>query len=260
MLFKQAFIVFALLTLPTSLWACEPTSLFAAASTTDAVTKIAGDFEVKTGCKVTTVFAGSSTLAKQIEAGAPAQLFLSANESWMDKLASDGLVDSATRMDLLGNELVLIAPKDEALQYSFEEGASLTTAIGDGKLALADPEAVPAGIYAREALIHLKLWDDVAGQIVSSGDVRAALAWVERGEARAGIVYRTDARISDKVIIVATIPNDSHEAVTYPLALVVEGQKPASETAKAFMTYLSSAKASKVFAAFGFTSLSAPAN
>ncbi|MBI1262457.1 MAG: molybdate ABC transporter substrate-binding protein [Rhizobiales bacterium] len=258
--FKTALLSFALACLPTAIRACEPTSIFAAASTTDAVTTIAADFETRTGCKITTVFAGSSTLAKQIEAGAPAQIFLSANESWMDKLAADHLIDTASRQKLLGNELVLIAPKNETLSFSFGEGQSLKAAIGKGKLALADPASVPAGIYAREALTHLKLWDALADQIVAAGDVRAALAWVERGEARAGIVYRTDARISDKVVIVAALPDDSHEAVTYPVALVTDRQMTTNDTAQRFMAYLASDDASKVFADFGFKPMSVPVN
>lgn len=257
---KLSLLVLTLLSLPHGAFACEPTSLYAAASTKDAVSKIATDFEAETGCRIDTVFAGSSTLAKQIGAGAPAQLFLSANEDWMDKLSAQKLIDTHSRKDLLGNELVLIAPADEALSFAFVKGADLHAALGNGKLALADPATVPAGIYAKQSLTSLGMWDGVAQQIVAADDVRAALAWVERGEARAGIVYRTDARIAKSVTIVAAIPEDSHEAVNYPVALVLDGKTAPTQTAKHFLSYLSSTKASQVFSDFGFKPLALPTN
>lgn len=257
---KVSLLALTLFALPVSAHACEPTSIYAAASTKDALTKIATDFEGKTGCKIDMVFAGSSTLAKQIASGAPAQLFLSANESWMDKLTDQKLIDTASRRDLLGNELVLIAPAGEALAFSFTKGADLHAALGDGKLALADPEAVPAGIYAKQSLTNLGMWDGISHQVVAAEDVRAALAWVERGEARAGIVYRTDARIASKVTIVAALPEESHEAVNYPVALIDDGKTAPTQTARQFLSYLLSAKSSEVFSHFGFKPLALPTN
>lgn len=257
---KLSLLALTLFALPLSAFACEPTSIYAAASTKDALTKIAAEFESDTGCKIDMVFAGSSTLAKQIGAGAPAQLFLSANESWMDKLAGQKLIDTKSRKDLLGNELVLIAPAGEPLTFAFTKGADLQAKLGDGKLALADPDAVPAGIYAKQSLTTLGMWDGVSRQIVAAEDVRAALAWVERGEARAGIVYRTDARIAKNVTIVVALPEDSHEAVNYPVALVMDAKTAPTQTAKQFLSYLSSTKSSEVFADFGFKPLSMPTN
>ncbi|MBO6635723.1 molybdate ABC transporter substrate-binding protein [Parvibaculum sp.] len=237
--------------------ACDPVSVYAAASTTDALTEVARAFTAETYCEVTTVFASSSTLAKQIEAGAPATLFLSANLDWMDRIEEQGLLAPETRKDILGNDLVLVAPKDEPLDYRFADGGNLTDALGGGRLALGNPDGVPAGIYAKEALIHLGLWDGVAPHVIAGDDVRTALAWVARGEARAGIVYRTDAQISSDVIIVDALSEGSHEPVRYPIALI-EAQE--NDTAREFLAFMSGSKASKIFARFGFTPLDTPVN
>ena len=237
--------------------ACEPVSVYAAASTTDALGEVARAFTAETDCKLTMVFASSSTLAKQIEAGAPAAVFLSANEDWMDRIEQGKLLAPETRKDILGNDLVLIAPKAEPLTYRFAEGAGLAAALGEGKLALGNPDGVPAGIYAKEALVKLGEWDAVAPQVIAGDDVRTALAWVARGEARAGIVYRTDAQISADVVIADTVPEEAHEPVRYPIALVTENT---NETARAFLAFASGATASQIFARFGFTPLGAPVN
>lgn len=238
-------------------YACDEVSIYAAASTTDAVTEIAGAFHGETGCKVTTVFAGSSTLAKQIEAGAPASVFLSANESWMDELEKKEIVLADTRSDLLANDLVLVVPKDEPLDFSFADGADLEAALDGGRLALANPDGVPAGIYAKQALMKMGLWSGVEKSVVVAEDVRAALTWVTRGEARAGIVYRTDARISPDVEIAAAVPEETHDPVNYPVSLVAGHQ---SETAKEFLAYLKGPAGAKVFASYGFTPLETPVN
>ncbi|WP_421860673.1 molybdate ABC transporter substrate-binding protein [Parvibaculum sp.] len=237
--------------------ACEPVSIFAAASTTDAVTGIAQAFEAKTGCKVTAVFAGSSILAKQIEAGAPASIFLSANESWMDELEKENLVMPGTRSDLLANELVLVVQKGQKLDFSFDEDTDLAAALAGERLAIANPDGVPAGIYAKQALTQMGLWDGVVTSIVAAEDVRAALVWVARGEARAGIVYRTDARISPDVEIAAAVPEETHDPVRYPVALVA-GR--ANETARDFLAYLRGPAGARVFAEYGFTPLGTPVN
>lgn len=237
--------------------ACEPVSIYAAASTTDAVSDIAGSFQGETGCEVTTVFAGSSTLAKQIEAGAPAAIFLSANESWMDELDGKGLVVSGTRSDLLANDLVLISPRDEPLDFQFTEGADFMAALEGGRLALANPDGVPAGIYAKQALTKMGLWDAVRKNVVAAEDVRAALVWVARGEARAGIVYRTDARISSDVEIAAAVPADTHDPVNYPVSLIAGHE---NGTARDFLAYLKGPSGARIFAEYGFTPLEAPVN
>lgn len=237
--------------------ACEPVSIFAAASTTDAVSDIASAFKEESGCEVTTVFAGSSTLAKQIEAGASAAIFLSANESWMDELDSKGLTVQNTRSDLLANDLVLVAPQGEPLDFAFGDGADLAAALDGCRLALANPDGVPAGIYAKQALTKMGLWDSVQENVVAAEDVRAALAWVARGEARAGIVYRTDARISPDVVIAAAVPSETHDPVNYPVSLVAGHE---NETAKEFLAYLKGPAGARVFAEYGFTPLEAPVN
>lgn len=240
-----------------SAMACEPVSIYAAASTTDAVRDIAGSFEDEAGCAVTTVFAGSSTLAKQIEAGAPAAIFLSANESWMDELDAKGLTIRETRTDLLANDLVLISPIDEPLDFQFTEDADLMAALEGGRLALANPDGVPAGIYAKQALTKMGLWDAVRESVVAAEDVRAALVWVARGEARAGIVYRTDARISRDVEIAAAVPSDTHNPVNYPVSLIAGHE---SGTARDFLAYLKGPSGARIFAEYGFTPLEAPVN
>jgi len=237
--------------------ACEPVSIYAAASTTDAVKDIAEAFRAETGCTITTVFASSSILAKQIDAGAPASLFLSANEEWMDELQQRGLLAAGTRTDLLANDLVLIMPKGQPLDFSFGEGANLASALKNGRLALGDPEGVPAGIYAKQALVRLGQWDAVSARIVASDDVRTALAWVARGEARAGIVYRTDARISPDVDIAVAIPENSHEPVRYPIA-AIEGR--VNGTSSEFMAFVTGLSGAGIFARHGFTPLATPVN
>ena len=237
--------------------ACEPVSIYAAASTTDAVTDISKDFIAQTGCKVTTVFAASSTLAKQIEAGAPASIFLSANESWMDELEKNELIVADTRIDLLANDLVLIAPKDQPLDFSFAEDTDLSSALEGGRLALANPDGVPAGIYAKQALVHMGLWESVERSVVAADDVRAALIWVARGEARAGVVYRTDASISPDVVVAAAIPAGTHDPVNYPVALVTSN---VNDTARRFLAHMKGPAGARVFAEYGFTHLEAPVN
>tara|TARA_R110002110_G_scaffold143118_6_gene331802 strand:+ start:1519 stop:2304 length:786 start_codon:yes stop_codon:yes gene_type:complete len=242
---------------PGSASACEPVAIFAAASTTDAVSEIAKSFTGISGCEITTVFAGSSILAKQIDAGAPAMIYLSANESWMDDLEAKGRLVAGTRTDILGNDLVLIAPKDEPLDFTFDSGAGLAAALGAGRLALGNPDGVPAGIYAKEALVTLGQWDSLSPNIVASEDVRGALAWVARGEARAGIVYRTDAKASPEVTIIATVPEHSYRKIRYPIALIRDRE---NKTARAFFAYLKGAPGAAIFARYGFTQLTAAAN
>jgi molybdate transport system substrate-binding protein len=225
-------------------------TLFAAASTTNVINDIAKAFAESGGGHVTPSFGSSSTLAKQIENGAPAALFLSADEQWMDYLAGKNLIVAGTRADLLGNSLVMIAPKASTLKVDIAPRFPLADLLGGGRLSVGDPAHVPAGLYAKAALDHLGVWDSVKDHLAIGEDVRAALAFVERGEAPLGIVYGTDAAISDKVKIAAVFPEDSHPPVSYPVALIA-GKDNAE--ARAFLTFLEGPKAKAIFTKYGFT-------
>lgn len=228
----------------------DPVTLFAAASTTDAVNEIAEAFAAKTGGSMRPVLASSSTLARQISQGAPADIFLSANVEWMDHLDQQQLLAADSRAPLLSNRLVLIAPADSALQLRLAPGLPLRDLLGGGRLAVGDPAHVPAGIYARQALEALGLWDQVADRLAQAANVRAALALVDRGEAVAGVVYETDAAISPRVKIVDAFPDDVTPPITYPLAIVTGHDRPAVRAAYEF---LKSDEATAIFAKYGFT-------
>ncbi len=232
-------------------------TIFAAASTKDAVEDLAQRYRATGGGAVRTVFAASSTLAKQIAQGAPADLYLSADPAWMDYLAERGAIDAASRVDLLGNTLVLIAPSDgdatpadPGALSAATLGAFLDSHLTNGRpLAIADPGHVPAGLYAKAALEAFGLWPGVAERTARTADVRAALALVDRGEAPAGIVYATDAQISPRVRTVGWFPADSHPPIVYPLALVAG---PANGEGRPFYDYLRGADAAAVFRSYGF--------
>jgi molybdate transport system substrate-binding protein len=228
----------------------EPVTIFAAASTTDAVSAVARAFEAGGGGVVRPVYAASSTLAQQIARGAPADLFLSANTAWMDELERRGAIEPETRVDLLGNALVLIAPQASRLALEIEPGFALAAALRERRLAMGDPAHVPAGSYAKAALERLGVWPEVAKRAAFLGDVRAALALVDRREAAAGIVYASDARIAPRVRVVGTFPADSHPAIVYPLA-VVSGRGNAA--VMALYGYLRGAEARALFRAQGFS-------
>mgnify|MGYP003670741169 CR=1 FL=1 len=225
--------------------------VFAAASLTDVLTKIGADYEATTGKHVTFSFAGSSVLARQIEAGSPADMFISADEAWMDHLAVRDLITADTRTDLLGNRLVLIAPAASTATLTIAEGFPLAAALNGGRLAIADPQAVPAGKYARTALTSLGVWNGVVDHLAQAENVRIALAYVARGETPFGIVYETDAKSQPKVRIVDVFPAATHPPVIYPAALL----KTAGPEAAGFFAYLKSDAATAVFAAAGFTPL-----
>ena len=227
------------------------TLVFAAASLTDVLTKIGADYEAATGKHVTFSFAGSSVLARQIEAGSPADMFISADEAWMDHLATRDLIAADTRTDLLGNRLVLIAPAGSDATLTIAEGFPLVAALNGGRLAIADPDAVPAGKYARMALTSLNVWSDLTGHLAQAENVRIALAYVARGETPFGIVYETDAKSQPKVRIVDVFPEATHPPITYPAALL----KTAGPEASVFLAYLKSDAATAAFAAAGFTPL-----
>jgi len=223
-------------------------TVFAAASLKDALDAAVQSYAADGHSKVVVSYGASAALAKQIDNGAPADLFISANEEWMDYLAKRGLIDASTRADFVGNSLVLIAPKDSPLFLKIAPGFPLAAALQDGRLAMGDPANVPAGTYGKSALEHLGVWDSVASKTAYGADVRAVLALVERGEAPAGIVYATDAAASSKVTVVGTFPDDSHPPVAYPIAAM----KNVSKDARDFYQFLRSPSAQAIFRKFGF--------
>ncbi|WP_299984647.1 molybdate ABC transporter substrate-binding protein [uncultured Ruegeria sp.] len=226
----------------------EGVLVFAAASLKTALDAIAPGFEQETGHKVTVSYAASSVLARQIQVGAPADLFISANQDWMDVLQSEGLIDTASRVDLMSNGLVLIGAPD-AESAEIEVGFDLITRLDGGYLAMALVDAVPAGIYGKAALQGLGLWNDVQGQIAQTDNVRAALALVATGAAPLGIVYRSDAIAEDRVGVVGTIPPKHYPTIVYPAALTTA----AGPDARAFLTYLQGDAAKSEFLRQGFS-------
>jgi molybdate transport system substrate-binding protein len=193
-------------------------------------------------------YAASSVLARQIEAGAKADIFFSADEEWMGYLQSRGLVDPASRKALLTNKLVLIAPLSSTVELKIERGFGLVQALGGKRLSTGDPDSVPVGKYARSALTTLGVWNDVADRLVRADNVRTALLFVERNEAPLGIVYLTDALIDKKVRVVGTFPANTHSPIVYPVALT----RTASPAAAQFVAYLASPEAARVFEKYGF--------
>ncbi len=229
----------------------EPPTVFAAASLTDAMEAAGKAYEEKTGHLVRFSFASSSTLARQIEAGAPADIFASANEQWMDYLQERQLIEEDSRVSPISNGLVLIAPLDSDLSdVTVSRDTDLAAMLGDeGRLAVGDPAHVPAGIYARESLESLGLWDATEPRLARADDVRAALALVARGEAPLGIVYSTDAKIDDEVKVVGRFPADSHKPISYPFAVVKDAQ---GDDVDALFAFLTSEAALKIYEQYGF--------
>lgn len=223
--------------------------VFAAASLTNVLDKVGEGFRHDTGDGVTASYEASSTLAKRIEDGAPADVFISANPEWMDYLEQRKLIKAWSRSDLLGNELVLIAPAFSRVRLPIEPGFPWTKALGDGRLAMADPAAVPAGIYGKAALESLGIWPALSNRIAAAKNVRAALLLVARGETPLGIVYATDAAIDPGVRIIGTLPEETHPSITYPVALTATSANPA---ASAFLVYLKCAGARAQFQKAGF--------
>ena len=257
---RRTFIVaFALLAATTSLPAgarADDVVVFAAASLKDALDAINADWQKASGKHATISYAASSALAKQIEAGAPADVFISADLDWMNYVEERKLIVPGTRHNLLGNSLVLIAPaENNPAPVEIKPDFPLAKMLSGGKLAMADPNSVPAGKYGKAALTKLGVWDSVSGSVAAAENVRACLLLVARGEAPFGIVYKTDAAIEPKVKIVGIFPADSHPAITYPIAQTASSK---NADAAAFMTYLRGPDATKQFEHFGFTVL-APA-
>jgi molybdate transport system substrate-binding protein len=235
------------------LWAAAQAAdvaVFAAASLKNALDDAAKRYEAKTGDKVIVSYAASSALAKQIENGAPADIFFSADLDWMDYLEQKKLIYTASRHTLLGNTLVLIAAKDSTASLLIEKNFPLLQALGaDGKLAMASVDTVPAGKYGKAALTHLGVWEAVSPRVAQAENVRAALALVAKGEAPLGIVYGTDAKSEPAVRVVGTFPEDSHPKILYPVALTAS----AKPEARKFLEFLLSPEAAPSFEAQGFS-------
>jgi molybdate transport system substrate-binding protein len=223
--------------------------VFAASSLTDAMDEIGKAYTRETGQPVKMSYASSSALARQIEAGAPADVFFSADTDWMDYVQDRNLIGKSTRRDLLGNRLVLIAPAKSTVQLKIGPNFPLAAALGDQRLSTGDPDSVPAGKYARAALTSLGVWNDVADRLIRAENVRAALTFVSRGESPLGIVYETDALIDRGVRVVDTFPESSHLPILYPVAATAHA-KPA---ARRFVSYLQGDAAAASFKKFGFT-------
>ena len=227
-------------------------TVFAAASMKNALDDINAAFLKATGTKVTASYAASSALAKQLEAGAPVDVFISADRDWMDYAIAHKTIDAASRVDLLGNKLVLVAPKDSKLDnVSIAPGFDIARLAGDGRIAVADVNAVPAGKYAKAVLTALGAWSKAEAKLAQAENVRAALAYVSRGETNVGIVYATDARADARVKIVGTFPDGSYPPVIYPAAATVSG-KPA---AKRYLQFLRTREAKAIFETYGFSVL-----
>jgi molybdate transport system substrate-binding protein len=225
--------------------------VFAAASLANVLADLDAAFTARTGIRVTSSLAASSTLAKQIEAGAPADVYFSADLQWMDYLEQRGLLRAGSRHDVVGNALVLIAPASRSLQVSIGPGLELARLLGGGHLALADPDSVPAGIYAREALQKLGAWQSVEPQVVRAENVRAALEYVARGDAPLGIVYRSDALVEKGVRVVGVFPANSHSPIVYPVALT----RRAGPQAARYLAFITSVAARPIFRKWGFEPL-----
>lgn len=226
-----------------------PLLVFAAASLTDALRAIGPEYTRETGQAVKLSFAASSTLARQIEAGAQADVFFSADTDWMDFLAAHHLIDPATRRNIVGNRLALIAPRNSRATIVIRKGFDLAAALGrTGRLSIAEPDSVPAGRYARDALRSLGVWQSVSDRLLPAENVRAALEYVARSEAPLGIVYETDALIEPRVRIVGFFPAASHAPITYPSA-AVSGARPG---AARFVRFLATPPAQRIFHKLGF--------
>ena len=231
--------------------AADNITVFAAASLTNAMQDIASRYKQEKGVTVVSSFASSSTLARQIEQGAPADLFISADQQWMDDAVAKKSVITSSRYTLLGNDLVLIAPRSAAAKaVTLDPQTDWKTLLHGERLAVGDPDHVPAGIYAKEALQKLGAWEGVAPSLAPANNVRAALALVERNETPYGIVYGSDAVASDKVQVVGHFPATSHKPVEYPMA-IVNGHDNAA--VKAFYDYLKGPQAAAIFKHYGFT-------
>jgi molybdate transport system substrate-binding protein len=225
--------------------------VFAAASLTNALQEVGDGFTKDSSIPVKFSFAASSALARQIENGAPADVFFSADLEWMDYLQTRKLIQAATRRDVLGNQLVLVAPVTSRITLHIAPDFPLLAALGNGRLAIGDPDGVPAGRYAHEALTKLGVWDTVADHLARADSVRSALVLVDRGEAPLGIVYQTDALIDKDVRVVDVFPDNTHLPITYPIALATAAKAGAAD----FLSYVQGPAAEIIFKRYGFIAL-----
>lgn len=223
--------------------------VFAAASLTNALDRVAEAWSAETGHRVVMSYAGSSALARQIQEGAPADIFISASVEWMDAVEASGDVREGSRRDILGNRLVLIAHGRDAPPVTIDENLDLAGMLGDERLAMALVDAVPAGVYGKAALTALGLWDDVEPLVAQSDNVRAALSFVARNEAPLGIVYASDAVVVDDVTVIGVFPEESHPPIVYPASLTAQSDNP---LAGAFLDWLTTDKAGEIWREFGF--------
>ena len=230
--------------------AANDLTVFAASTLTNALDHLAGEWTARTGERVVTSYAGSSALARQIEAGAPADIFISASADWMDALEASGELREGTRRDILASTLVLIAHGREAEPVRLDADLDLVAMLDGGRLSMALVDAVPAGIYGREALTSFGLWDAVAPHVAQSDNVRAALAFVALGEAPLGIVYASDATVEDSVSVIATFPKGSHTPITLPAAITAQSEHPRAQD---FLDFLSSDIAAPIWREYGFS-------
>ena len=244
------------LMVPTLARAGGTVTVFAAASLQESLTAAGTAWTATSGTPVRFSFGASPAIARQIDQGAPADVFLSADEEWMDWLQGKGGIVAATRRRLLSNQLVLIAPAGSKTTLRIAPGMPLAKALGAGRLAVADTTAVPAGKYAKASLTRLGVWDQVADRLLPGENVRAALAYVSRGEARLGIVYVTDAKAEPRVRVVGVFPAASHRPIVYPGAVTTASRNPG---AAAFLGFLQSPRASAIFRRYGFSVLGRPA-
>ena len=235
---------------PTTFCHAQAVTVFAAASLKDALDEIDAAYQKRAGQKAVISYASSSALAKQVESGAPAHIFISADLDWMDYLEKRKLIDPASRTNLLRNALVLVAPADSKVSLTVAANFALAGALGNGRLAMGDPDHVPAGKYAKAALETLGVWPSVAGKIARAENVRAALLFVSRGEAPLGVVYRTDAVADKRVRIAGAFPPDSHAPIVYPAAILANGSNNAA--ARSYFSFLGSPEALGLFRKHGF--------
>ena len=227
-----------------------PVTVFAAASLKNALDEVGAQY-AKSGGDARFSYAASSAIARQIEQGAPADIYVSADSDWMNYLADRKLIVASSRKDLLTNNLALIAPADSKVALKIGKGMPLAKALGDGRLAVAGPD-VPAGKYAKASLGALGVWDSVSGRLAQAENVRMALQYVARGESPLGIVYDTDAKVEPKVRIVGLFPAGTHPKIVYPVARMAGSKNPEAEK---FLAYLSGPQAAAVFRKYGFTVL-----
>ncbi len=248
-------ILFGSFSAPAALAQDKSLTVFAAASMKNALDEADAAYTAKSGIKISASYAASSALAKQIEQGAPADIFVSADTAWMDYSIKNKSINEATRVDLLGNAIVLIAPKDSKIEnVTIGQGFDLAKLAGDGRITTGDVKAVPVGKYAKAALEKLGAWQAAEPKFAMAENVRAALALVARGEAVLGIVYSTDAKVEPGVKIVGTFPADSHPPIVYPVAATANARTDAAD----YLAFLKSVQAKAIFEKYGFSYLIKP--